>query len=102
MFVFLTWAYLLLSKCGVHTFDPSTWKAEAEDFYELEVNLSYMASETHQPNKPKNLYILIFMCVCLLMPYVCRCLWRPEKGVRSPGAVVKGDCEPPDVSGGGA
>lgn len=44
MFVFLTWAYLLLSKCGVHTFDPSTWKAEAEDFYELEVNLSYMAS----------------------------------------------------------
>lgn len=38
-------------------------------------------------------------CVCFSVRYLCvpcvsRCSWKPEEGIRFPGAVVTGSCEP--------
>lgn len=38
------------------------------------------------------------MSVCL--PSVCRCLWRPEEGLRSPETRVIGTCELTNMAAG--
>lgn len=38
------------------------------------------------------------VCVCVCLYAKCgRCLWRSEKGVRSPGAAVTDGCESPNM-----
>lgn len=39
------------------------------------------------------------MCIKVTMAYVCRC-WRSESGIGSPGALVTGVYEPPDMGAG--
>lgn len=39
------------------------------------------------------------MCIKVTMAYVCRC-WRSESGTGSPGALVTGVYEPPDMGAG--
>jgi len=45
--------------------------------------------------------VFVCMCVCVCVcVYVCVCLqvpWRPEEGIRCPGAGVAGGCELPDT-----
>lgn len=39
------------------------------------------------------MYVYVCACVC----HMCGCLWKPEEGVRPPGARTTGSCELPDV-----
>lgn len=39
-----------------------------------------------------------YLCLCLCVPHVGKCPRRSEDGTRSPGARVRGCCEPPNVS----
>jgi hypothetical protein len=43
-------------------------------------------------------FIFTYMCLCGVCAHVCRCLQRPDEGVRSPG--VPGSCELPHVGAG--
>lgn len=38
----------------------------------------------------------IYACLSECMLHVCRCLGRPEKDIRAPGAGITGSCELPD------
>lgn len=43
-------------------------------------------------------FLLFFIYVCVVCVHVCRWPWKPEVDVRTPGAGVKGYCEPLNTS----
>lgn len=43
------------------------------------------------------MYGYVCLAACLCVPTVCRCLRRPEEGVRSPAAGLTGGCGPFNV-----
>jgi hypothetical protein len=48
---------------------------------------------------PTDLFYFTYVCVCVsTCTWVHGCPWRPEKGVRFPGAEVVTFCELPDMS----